>query len=146
MTRTQAILARKRRGRHGTAATEFAVVLPLLLLLAFGCCDLGRAVAAYVCVSNAARVGAEYGATHGYTSYIQASWESQVIQEASSEMSGTLGFNANALTVTVASSATSNNLYLVTVTATYPFSTITSWPGLPSQFNVTHTVTMQRFR
>ena len=68
---------------------------PLLLLLAFGCCDLGRAVGAYVAVSNAARVGAEYGATHGYTSYTYASWESQVTQQAQQEMQGTPAFNPN---------------------------------------------------
>ncbi|HUE13798.1 MAG TPA: TadE family protein [Planctomycetaceae bacterium] len=50
--------------RGGAAAVEFAIAVPILLLLALGCGNLGRAVGAYIAVSNAARVGAEYGATH----------------------------------------------------------------------------------
>jgi Flp pilus assembly protein TadG len=132
--------------RRGTAAVEFAVALPVLLLLAIGCCDLTRAIAAYICVSNAARVGAEYGATHGYTSYTESTWQAQVTQQAANEMQGTLGLNSSQLTVAVSSVTDANNLPLVTVTTSYPFSMITAWPGLSQQFNVTHSVTMQRFR
>jgi Flp pilus assembly protein TadG len=140
------MMTKMRSSRRGTAATEFAIALPVLLLLAIGCCDLVRAVAAYICVSNAARVGAEYGATHGYTSYTESSWQSQVTQQAANEMQGTMGLNSSQLTVGVSSATGSNNLPLVTVTTSYPFSMITSWPGLPQKFNVTHSVTMQRFR
>ena len=59
--------------RCGAAAVELAVVLPVLLLLALGCVDLGRAAALNIALSNAARVGAEYGATHRFTSYTLAS-------------------------------------------------------------------------
>ncbi len=135
-----------RPARRGAAATEFALVLPLLLLLAFGCCDLGRAIAASICVSNAARVGAEYGATHGYTSYTYSSWQSSVAQQATNEAQGSLAFDSTKLNVSVSSVPAPNNLYLVTVTATYPFQMITAWPGLPQQFNLTHSVTVQRFR
>jgi Flp pilus assembly protein TadG len=139
-------ISEKRPARRGTAATEFALVLPLLLLLAFGCCDLGRAIAAYVCVSNSARVGAEYGATHGYTSYTYSAWQSQVAQQATNEAQGSLAFDSTKLAVSVSSVPAASNLYLVTVTTTYPFQMITAWPGLPNQFNVSHSVSMQRFR
>ncbi len=132
--------------RRGAAAVEFALAVPILLLLAFGCADLGRAVAAYVAVSNAARVGAEFGATHGFTSYSYASWQGLVIQRASQEMQGTSAFNSNQLNVTVSTIPGSGSLYQTTVTVTYPFRMVTAWPGLPQQFNLTHTVTMQRFR
>ncbi len=79
---------RTRAPRRGTAAVEFAVAAPVLLLIAFGCTDLGRAIGSYVAVSNAARVGAEYGATHAYTSYTYASWENQVTLQAQQEMQG----------------------------------------------------------
>jgi Flp pilus assembly protein TadG len=137
--------SRTRRCR-GVAAVEFAVAVPVLLLLALGCADLGRAFSAYLIVSNAARVGAEYGASHGYTSYTYSSWQSQVIQQATNEAQGSLAFNAAELTTVVSTTPITANLYEVTVTTTYPFSMIATWPGLPQQFNVTHSVTMQRFR
>jgi Flp pilus assembly protein TadG len=132
--------------RRGVAAVEFAVVVPVLLLLALGCADLGRAFSAYLIVSNAARVGAEYGASHGYTTYTYSSWQSQVIQQATNEAEGSFAFNSAELTTVVSTTPITTNLYEVTVTTTYPFSMISTWPGLPHQFNVSHSVTMQRFR
>jgi len=132
--------------RRAAAAAELALALPILLLLAFGCADLGRAVASYLAVSNAARVGAEYGATHGFTTYTYSSWQSQVTQRAQAEAQGSVAFDPSRLTVTVSTVAGSGNFYQVTVAASYPFSTISAWPGLPDNFNLTHSVTMQRFR
>ena len=99
-----------------------------------------------IAVSNAARVGAEYGATHGYTSYTYSSWQSQVIQQADSEMQGSSAVDPSKLTVTVSTVSGTGNLYWTTVTASYPFTMITKWPGIPQQFNLTHSVTMMRFR
>jgi Flp pilus assembly protein TadG len=48
---------RARRGRGQTLA-EFAMVVPLILLLLLGAVDLGRAVFAYNTLSQAARAGA----------------------------------------------------------------------------------------
>lgn len=132
--------------RRGTAAVEFALAIPVLMLLAIGCCDMGRALADYVAVSNAARVGAEYGATHAYTTYTYGSWRNIVTQRAQQEMQGSSGIDPTQLAVTVSTVPESGNLYLVTVTVTYPFNMITAWPGLPSQFNLSHSVTMQRYR
>jgi Flp pilus assembly protein TadG len=133
--------------RSGAAAVEFAIVLPLLVLLVFGCVDLGRSIGAYTIVSNSARVGAEYGATHGYTAFNYTSWQNQVIAAATQEMQGTgASFDPNRLTVTVTATPTTGNLYRTTVVATYSFNMLTSVPGLPTQFAVTHSVTMDRFR
>jgi Flp pilus assembly protein TadG len=137
---------RRTRPRRGTAAVEFAVAIPVLMLLAIGCCDMGRALADYVAVSNAARVGAEYGATHAYSSVTYASWQGLVVQRAQQEMQGSSGIDPTKLAVTVSTVPESGNLYLVTVTVTYPFTLITAWPGMPTQINLSHSVTMQRFR
>lgn len=49
----------KQDGRsHGQSLAEFALVLPVILLLFMGIVDLGRAVFAYNTLSNAARDGA----------------------------------------------------------------------------------------
>jgi Flp pilus assembly protein TadG len=132
--------------RLGTAAVEFALAIPVLMLLAIGCCDMGRALANYVAVSNAARVGAEYGATHGYSTYTYSSWQNLVVQYAQQEMQGSSGIDPTQVAVTVSTVPESGNLYLVTVNVSYPFTMITAWPGMPAQFNVTHSVTMQRYR
>jgi Flp pilus assembly protein TadG len=132
--------------RRAAAATELALTLPLLLLLAFGCVELGRAVSIYTMVSCAARAGAEYGATHGYTSYTYSSWQGQVAQQVQNAVQGNPSFNPSLLSVNVNTTPETGGFNLTTVTANYQFSTITQWPGLPHQFTITHTVGMRRYR
>ena len=56
-------------GRHGSSSTrergqeavEFAIVLPLLVLIMFGVLDLGRIFHSAVVIANASREGARYG-------------------------------------------------------------------------------------
>jgi Flp pilus assembly protein TadG len=47
-----------RRLRTGQSLVEFALILPVLLLILMGVIDFGRAIYAYNAVSNAAREGA----------------------------------------------------------------------------------------
>jgi Flp pilus assembly protein TadG len=57
------------RGRtRGQALVEFALVLPLLLLLVFGIVDAGRLIYAYNTVSNSARNGARVAIVNQSTS------------------------------------------------------------------------------
>lgn len=55
-------LRRIRRGERGTSTIEFAMTAPLLLLLLLGILDFGRALNAYVTVSNASREGLRFAA------------------------------------------------------------------------------------
>jgi Flp pilus assembly protein TadG len=48
----------KRRNERGASAVEFALVLPLLLLVIAGVVDFGRALFTQVILTNAAREGA----------------------------------------------------------------------------------------
>ncbi|MBT2500744.1 pilus assembly protein [Agromyces sp. ISL-38] len=55
----------KRRGDdRGAAAVEFALVLPLLLVLVLGILEFGRVFNIQIALSNAAREGARYMAVH----------------------------------------------------------------------------------
>jgi Flp pilus assembly protein TadG len=70
------------RGRKGAELIEFALVLPLLLLIIAGIIDFGFLFQSYEAVTNAAREGARVGVLPGYSgadvqarvsSYISAS-------------------------------------------------------------------------
>jgi Flp pilus assembly protein TadG len=56
--------ASHRASLAGQGLVEFALVLPLLLLILIGVLDLGRLSFAAMTVTNAAREGARYGATN----------------------------------------------------------------------------------
>jgi Flp pilus assembly protein TadG len=49
---------RRARARQGQSLVEFALVLPVLVVMLLGLFDAGRAVIGYTTISNAARVGA----------------------------------------------------------------------------------------
>jgi Flp pilus assembly protein TadG len=55
-------LARSRRDDRGAAAVEFALVLPVLIMLIFGIIDFGRMLSAKITVTEAAREGARAAA------------------------------------------------------------------------------------
>ncbi len=50
--------------QRGQSLVEFALMLPLLLLIVVGALDLGQTYRGYVAITNAAREGARYGASH----------------------------------------------------------------------------------
>ncbi len=62
--KTQGTSARVRKPTRGQGLVEFALVLPLLVLIIFGVLDLGRAFYSLIAITNAAREGARYGAYH----------------------------------------------------------------------------------
>ncbi len=54
-----------RRGDSGQAIIEFALILPVFLLLVFGFVDSARAVFEYITLADAAREGTRYAIVHG---------------------------------------------------------------------------------
>ena len=57
---------KRRRGNHrGQALAEFALIVPLFLLLALALVDFARGIFIYSVISNAAREGARYAMVHG---------------------------------------------------------------------------------
>ena len=51
-------------GERGQSLVEFALILPVLMLILMGVFDFGRAFFAYNAISNGAREGARYGVIH----------------------------------------------------------------------------------
>lgn len=61
-----------RRGRsRGQTLAEFALVLPVLIVMLMGIFDLGRAIFAYNAITNAAREGARLGIVNQWADSIR---------------------------------------------------------------------------
>jgi TadE-like protein len=63
---TQQDNERLRRRRQGQTLAEFAITLPILLILMFGIIEFGRIFQAWVTLQNAARTAARYASTGGW--------------------------------------------------------------------------------
>lgn len=55
---------KQKTSERGAAAVEFAILLPVLLLILIGIMEFGRAFNVQITASNAAREGARYAAVH----------------------------------------------------------------------------------
>lgn len=60
---------RRRDGERGQGLVEFALVVPLFLLIVFSMLDMGRAIWANDAVDNAAREGARFASVTGGVDY-----------------------------------------------------------------------------
>lgn len=132
--------------RRGAAAVEAALVIPLLLTILLGCTDLARAISAQLVISNAARVAAEYGATHRFHPSAQADWEQRVAAAGRDEASTLPRFAEDMLSITVESQPEPGDQLCVLVTVEYPFETVVAWPGMPEQFMLRHQTGMRAYR
>ena|SRR5688500_6986644 len=65
------MMLRGRDRRRGQAMVEFALIIPIFLLMIFGIIDLGRAVYAYSTLNNAAREGARVAAVDQTLTHIE---------------------------------------------------------------------------
>lgn len=134
------------RNRTGAVIVEFAVICPVLLLLAFACTDFGRIAHHYQVVSNAARTGAETGATRRFTPFTRSSWEAKVRQSVLEELASLEKFDESQLEYQLTASQDENGIATIQVEISYPFQTIVSWPGIPSQTMLHRQVVYRQFR
>src|SRR5262245_66007510 len=75
--RTRREALRPRRRARGQGLTEFALVIPVFLLIVVALFDLGRAVFSYNTLTNAAREGARFAIVNQYQPYIITRAKSQ---------------------------------------------------------------------
>jgi Flp pilus assembly protein TadG len=101
------------KSERGQTMTEFALVLPLLVLLLFGVIQFGIAFNNYITLTDAVRAGARKGSVARHMTNPEAAVEAQVHAAATDLKPGELD-------VTVTSSWEHGED--VTVTATYPYS------------------------
>lgn len=131
------------RGR-GQALTEFALVVPILLLLVFGIFELARFIFDYETLNNAVREGVRYAIVHGAASSCPSEPGYQCPYGSPSATVEAYAFTLNPsdLTVTVcwgAGCSPGNNTSQsaargtpVTVSATYTWRPLINLVSLPS--------------
>ena len=102
------------------------------MLLALASTDFGRVPYFHQVVANAARTGAETGATHQFTTLTRATWESEIQAAVRSEMQNIPNFSDAKMTYQLSTTINSDGLARITVDVGYPFTPFISWPGLSS--------------
>jgi Flp pilus assembly protein TadG len=130
---------------RGQNILEFALVLPMLLIVLFGVLDLGRIFFASISLTNAAREGVRYltihpdDVSHDYDAF----WGSisAVIDEANYS-----GFSIGETNIIVSCSNSDSDDYCdsgtpATVSVTYDFDLILGWV-LPTPITITRSAVM----
>jgi Flp pilus assembly protein TadG len=132
---------RYRRGERGAALVEFALVLPLLLVVIAGIVDFGFLFQRYEVVTNAAREGARLASLpsyNGQTALIRThvrNYVQQGLALSTAGINGTVpnsaaGVNIVNTTLSYVVSGTTYQVPAVTVTVTYNHSFILLGPML----------------
>jgi Flp pilus assembly protein TadG len=124
-------LLRRGRGQEGSAAVEFAIVLPVLMLLIVGGLDTGHMFYIDHLITNASREGARYAAK--YTGSAAQPTSAQV----STYVKSTLNYNAFNLTnltvTTTVAGVIPSKIATVTVTAQKQWWVLGGLMGLPTK-------------
>jgi Flp pilus assembly protein TadG len=142
------------QGRRGTAAVEFAVLLPFLVLIFLFAIDFGRILYFTITIENCVNDGVLFGSQAfdnqnqqwiGNQQYWQGpngqlvSQESVATQLDGSSLDPALaGSNIN---ITGGNDADGNPVTIVTIT--YTFNTIVPYPGIPSPVTITRIAQMR---
>ncbi len=130
--------------QRGQDLVEFALVLPLLLLIVVGVMDLGRAFFAAIAVANVAREGARYGVDLDWDLICKTDCtvgEGQAETAALNEVQNT-GLDTTRLNVTAERGCCSiDDHYQLVVDVTYDFDLILN--SILPDFTIQRTATMR---
>ncbi|HYT87393.1 MAG TPA: TadE/TadG family type IV pilus assembly protein [Gemmataceae bacterium] len=124
-----------KRSRNGAAATELALLLPFLCFLFVITIDFARVFYFSMTVTNCARTAAVYASANPVAALDQTGITAAAQADASN-------LDLQQLQVTSTPDNATNPTY-VDVTVTYPFATITNYPGVPSKMTLSRTIRMR---
>jgi hypothetical protein len=138
--------------QSGSVAAEFALMAPILVLIATGIADFGMLATKSVGLAAAARVGAEYARVYpDDTSAIQHAMQSAM--SFSPPLSFPAGFprscecNDGTPITCSGSCATVGrpgpNRMFIRITANQPFTPLAPWPGIPAMLTAAAEVRLQ---
>ncbi len=128
----RSLKAASRQIRRGVAAVELAVLLPFLCFAFVATVDFCRVFYYSITVTNCARNGALYGSIDQAHALDSSGIRAAAQADAS---------NLDCAQLHVSSSTNGSVAYL-DVNVTYPVTTITRYPGIPQQMNLSRTVRM----
>lgn len=134
------------RGPHRRAAvaTELAVFLPFLSFIFIITVDFARVFYYFVTVDSCARNGALFAAAQANGVVWQGtSGQVNSVADAAVADAGSLNPALDKAKVTVANANDADGNPVVQVTVKYTFSTITNYPGVPSQVDLVRTAQMR---
>lgn len=137
---------RPRQFRSGAAALEFAIALPLMMLLVILCVDFGRVAYFSTALNNAVGSGMTVATTHRYTNYTRQSWEDQIRLAVREDLQSVSSFNPANLQQTIQVNESSTRPTVVTLTVSYPFRMLINWPGLRQTIVLRQTLTATQYR
>ena len=132
--------------RRGTAAVEFAVVLPTLILIVLATIDLSRMAHASYTLSNALCAGAEVAATKRVTSYSQSQWESEVELAIQEHLQQSLGQLATSVQINITTVPVTGDMNQTTLQATLPLDATADWPVFGGTYVVTESFQIRQYR
>jgi hypothetical protein len=116
------------------------------VILALACVDLGRFAYSDIAISNAARVAAQYGATHRRTVFNENEWDANLAAALREELAPSADVDSDRLDVQVDVVDQSPELPRIDVEVSYRFETVFDWPGLPHEIGLRRKVSMQQYR
>ncbi len=121
------LLRRLVRGGRGQSLVEFALVLPLLLIMVFGIIDFGMGLRSYISLSSATREGARFAAVGNpagaYPTDCDGSTSTSAIGRVCVAMEGLDLSDVQTVSVTYPNGQAPGNEVLVTAEYTYNFIT-----------------------
>ena len=126
---------KSRRTCAGAAAVELAVLLPFLTFMLVAGMDFARVFYYSLTIMNCAREGGIYASLDASHAADSAGIQNAALADAS-------GITPSPAVTSVTSTDGAGNP-IVTVTVTYSFQTITSYPGIPSPVSLVRTVQMR---
>jgi Flp pilus assembly protein TadG len=129
---------RRRPRRRAAAAAELAILGSVLAFILVASVDFARVFFAYLTITNCAYDGAVYGSqdtTH--------STDTTGIKSAAVQDGGSLSPALAAANVSSSTGSDANSDPYVAVTATYSFTTLVTYPGIPHTMPLSRTVKMR---
>ena len=127
----------RRQRTRGQALVEFALLLPVLVLVLALAADFGRAFTAYIAISGAAREGAAYGMQSTTAAADTAGMRTAALADAPTIFNAAPGVSA------VSGANDGMNYPYVEVTVDYAFEPIIAIPPMNRTFDLSRTVRMR---
>jgi Flp pilus assembly protein TadG len=148
----------KSRRRRGSVLVEFAVMFPLMVLMALGTADFARVFYAGIAVASAAHAGVQYGSVSAGNAGDWTGMQQAAIDDAANQgLTGVTAVAVNFCGCNGSSTAVSCNDQgtcpgagpkdapngYVRVTVSYTYNTLVNYPGIPSSMALVRSATMR---